>query len=312
MKNIMILILSAMLFTVVCGGTFSGKENTVKFRQPDGSEVELHKNPQRTVICFASGVQIWYAAGGSAIGIPKVKSQKTLPEAARQLPQIGAVTVPNPEKVLALKPDLVILNYKLERHRALAGLLRQNQVEAVCVNCKNYTDFADLLDFFCRLNGGSIKQNTEAERISTEVNAWCKKAGRQQPVSVAIIFAAVAGFSLESSISNAGTMVKMLGAKNILKDNSSVRRDFSYEQLLLADPDVILVVTMGEAAALKKKFRKDLMSQPVWGELKASKNNRVHFLPADLFLYQPGGRYPEAFRYLYYLLYPEKKTDGKK
>ena len=44
--------------------------------------------------------------------------------------------------------------------------------------------------------------------------------------------------------------------------------------------------------------------QQVWKAVKAEKEKRVHFLHADLFLNQPGTRYPEAFRYLAKLLYP--------
>ena len=56
---------------------------------------------------------------------------------------------------------------------------------------------------------------------------------------------------------------------------------------------------------LKERFEKEFMQRPEWKSLQAVKNNRVHFLPGDLFLYMPGPRYPEAFRYLAKLLYPE-------
>ena len=99
-------------------------------------------------------------------------------------------------------------------------------------------------------------------------------------------------------------MLKMLGAGNIASGIRGVRAGFSFERLLVENPDVILVVTMGDAEALKEKFRREIMSQEAWKALKAEKEKRVHFLPADLFLYQPGTRYPEAFRYLAKLLYP--------
>ena len=62
---------------------------------------------------------------------------------------------------------------------------------------------------------------------------------------------------------------------------------------------------MGDAEALREKFRRDYTTQPAWRELKAAKNNRVHFLPSELFLYMPGPDYPQAFRYLAGLLYPD-------
>ena len=73
----------------------------------------------------------------------------------------------------------------------------------------------------------------------------------------------------------------------------------------MENPDVIFVVTMGKAPALKKKFEKEFASQPAWKSMKAAKNNRVHFLPPQLFLYMAGPDYPEAFRYMAKLLYPD-------
>ena len=70
---------------------------------------------------------------------------------------------------------------------------------------------------------------------------------------------------------------------------------------------MILIVTMGEGEGLKKKFRKEFMERAAWKTLSAAGSGRVHFLPVDLFLYMPGPRYPEAFRYLAKLLYPGKE-----
>ena len=95
----------------------------------------------------------------------------------------------------------------------------------------------------------------------------------------------------------------MLGAKNIRQTDSPARIHFSYEQLLVDDPDVILITVMG--TSLKERFEKEFMQHPEWKSLQSVKNNRVHFLPGDLFLYMPEPRYPEAFRYLAKLLYPE-------
>ena len=98
----------------------------------------------------------------------------------------------------------------------------------------------------------------------------------------------------------------MLGAENILKKSTRLRMSFSYEQLLLDNPDVIVINMMGSHKMLREKFRKEFMSQDAWKELKAAQANRVHFLPTELFLYLPGPDYPKAFRHLKNLLYPEK------
>lgn len=79
-------------------------------------------------------------------------------------------------------------------------------------------------------------------------------------------------------------------------------------KFLLSDPEVILVVPMGEVTVLKEKLGHELMSLPTWGRLSAVRTGRVHILPPEWFLYQAGPDYPQAFRYLAGLLYPGVDT----
>ena len=70
---------------------------------------------------------------------------------------------------------------------------------------------------------------------------------------------------------------------------------------------MILVVTMGNEKALRTKFEREFCAHPAWKELRAARGGRVHFLPPELFLFMPGPEYPEAFRQLASLLYPQVK-----
>mgnify|MGYP000588097055 FL=1 len=211
------------------------------------------------------------------------------------------------EKIVALKPDLVILTSRVNRHYRAAGLLRRMGITAVCVEYGSYDDFSTLLDFFCRINGRTIADVPAAKQVVRDVESVCAKTKGLKKPRYALIFASGGGFLLESSSFSVGRMAAMLGAENIRKTEQPGRTQFSYEQLLLDDPDVIFITTMGDAEGLKEKFRRDFMDRPTWKTLSAAKNGRVHFLPVDLFLYMPGPRYPEAFRELAKLLYPGKE-----
>lgn len=304
------LIMSAMLLAVMLTGTaqsiVSEDNSKIVYRQENGEEVTLKKYPKRTVIGYGSYAKVWDLAGGTAVGVPKLKEKDALPESMKKLPVIGLPTVPNPEKIALVKPDLVLLSCKLTRHHSVAALIRQSGVDAVCVTYNNYHDFNALLDFFCRLNGKTIRQLPAAAKVTADVEAVCASVKGRKAPRCAIVFASANGFSLESDRTNTGVMVKMLGAENILKKSNRLRMSFSYERLLLDNPEVIFIIMMGSHKMLKEKFRKEFMSQPAWQELAAAKSGRVHFLPTELFLYLPGPDYPKAFRHLKNLLYPEK------
>lgn len=287
-------------------GIVSESAETIRYREVDGTETLLTKHPRRTIVGNASFAAPWFTAGGSAIGVPTVRSQQALPEQARDLPRIGVLRSLNLEKIFAMKPDLVLINANLHAHRAVRHHLIDAGIPNVALDYANFHDYIGILDLFCRLNGGSVETNSTAKRIISQVRKLTEEAARLPSPRFAVLFVASGGFVLESGDLNVPTMAEMLGGTNIARQESG-RLKYSFEQLLIDDPDIILINTMGDSKALQKKFTRDLISQPAWQQLKAAKTGRVHFLPPELFLYMAGSRYPEAFLHLAKLLHPEKE-----
>ena len=65
-------------------GIVSESAETIRYREVDGTETLLTKHPRRTIIGNASFADPWFTAGGSAIGVPTVRSQQALPEQAHR------------------------------------------------------------------------------------------------------------------------------------------------------------------------------------------------------------------------------------
>lgn len=308
-RSFTFLLTASLLCTSLAGaepGIVSESAETIRYREVDGTETLLTKHPRRTIVGNASFADPWFTAGGSAIGVPTVRSQQALPEQARDLPRIGVLRSLNLEKIFAMKPDLVLINANLHAHRAVRHHLIDAGIPNVALDYANFHDYIGILDLFCRLNGGSVETNSTAKRIISQVRKLTEEAARLPSPRFAVLFVASGGFVLESGNLNVPTMAEMLGGTNIARQESG-RLKYSFEQLLIDDPDIILINTMGDSKALQKKFTRDLISQPAWGELKAAKTGRVHFLPPELFLYMAGSRYPEAFLHLARLLHPGKE-----
>ena len=277
----------------------------VAYRQSDGTEVYLPCRPQRVVVANASLAKVWDLVGGTAVAVPAVKSQEALPETMRGLPSCGSAVMPNLERVLAFRPDLVLLADRMAAQRQIAEQIRGMGIAAASVKYHNYEDFLGLLGIFARLNGKLSEEIPRVLEIQEKVEAICRQTKGKPAPSVAILFASTHGFELEGNATNTGTMVRMLGGRNILGEKVAGHLQFSYEQFLLENPEVILVVSMGNGSALKKKVESELASQSTWKMLRAVKSCRVHFLPPELSLYTPGPDFPAAFQMLYQLLYPE-------
>ena len=85
--------------------------------------------------------------------------------------------------------------------------------------------------------------------------------------------------------------------------------DMSLEHIVASDPDVILVLTMGNEAAALAYLKSGVESNPAFLSLGAVKTQNYHVLPKDLFHYKPNERWDESYEYLAKLLYPEIFTE---
>ena len=103
----------------------------------------------------------------------------------------------------------------------------------------------------------------------------------------------------------AGAILKELGAHNIADDNESLLEDLSLESVIEADPDYILVMTMGSEENAKTYMAENIENNPAWSELSAVKNGRYIYLPKDLFHYKPLNRWDESYAYIAKLLLNE-------
>lgn len=288
-------------------GIVSETADTLRYRQVDGQEITLPRNPKRVVIGYGSLVPVWYCAGGTAAAIPDIRSKTALPPEARDLPSVGFFSSLNTEKILELKPDLVVLMGKIGSHVRLRELLATLKIPAFTVKYDNYRDFEALLDLFCRLNNTDPERCEAARAVTEGVNRVIARTRGLPAPRFCTVFAQASGFRVETDLANTSCMLSMLGGKNTVPPTDGLRSNFSVEQLLLDNPDVIFVVMMGNTKALEEKFRKEIMGQKAWQKLRAHGSGRVHFLPSDLYLYLAGPRFPEAFLHLAQLLYPGRE-----
>ena len=195
---ILLLLISAPFCGAAEPGIVSEDESSLTFRQNDGTEVILPKRPGSTVICYSSLVQVWYAAGGTAVAIPAVPTRDTLPEAARGLPQLGTHNTMSAEKIMMHRPDLVLLNDKLPGHRQLRRTLAELNIPAACIDYRNYRDFREIFELFRRLNGSGAS----ADAITGKVDALCAQARRLPSPAFASIYIGV-GIRAETDRANA-------------------------------------------------------------------------------------------------------------
>ena len=271
-----------------------------------GRKISLAKKPERIVVTSAGFLEPLHAVGAEIVGRPDSKNK--MPDWAKGLASVGAVYQIDVERLLSCAPDLVIINKGM--NEKLLPVLEENKIPALVVELKTYDDVKRGLKIFSAVSG-----NTEAgEKIIREMDAEIKSVLDKMPkekLRVAILHSTAQGLSVQLDGSIAGSIVKMFGWENVAAGMTPLEKNpdaapYSMETLAEQNPEIIFVTSMGDADEIKSNMLKAIAANDAWQAIGAVKNNRLYFLPQDLFLLSPGLHYPDAVRTMAKLIHPEK------
>ncbi|QIB27429.1 ABC transporter substrate-binding protein [Caloranaerobacter azorensis] len=282
-------------------------ENTVTFTDARGKSVVYEKNPKRVVCIYNSYLDLWYKCGGTVIGRVKPSKDKPVP-GSENAEIVGTAGSPSVEKILALKPDLVILSMAFRAHRNIIETLEQNNIKVIALDNEYKDDYFKTVRLFTALTGREDLYEKYAKQVKKDIDNIIQKVPKDKKPKVLIIFATAKNITVRGTDSMVGEMLKDLNTINIsgVIGDSADAKVFSMEKILQEDPDFIFVQTMGsDKEKIFKKLKSDVESNPAWASLTAVKNNRYIILPKDLYLYKPNDRYAEAYEGLAKILYPE-------
>ena len=271
-----------------------------------GRKIILDKKPARVVVTSASFLEPLHAVGGEIVGRPDSKNQ--MPSWAKDLPSVGAVYQIDVERLIACAPDLVIINKGM--NEKLLPVLEENKIPALVVELKTYEDFKRGLKMFSAISGNVEAGDKIISDMDAEIKAIVDKVPKA-PLRVAILHSTAQGLTVQLEGSIAGSIVKMFGWQNVASGMTPLEKNpdaapYSMETLAEQNPEIIFVTSMGDLDEIKANMTKAIESNAAWQAIGAVKDNRLYFLPQDLFLLSPGLRYPEAVKTMAKLIYPKE------
>lgn len=318
-------ILKAALAATLCLSIFSGcgpAENTAKPTSDDkafltvvddtGRTVVLKKRPERVVSLATSYLNMIDAVGGKIVGRASSKIGE-MPEAMKNIPEVGFVYNINMESLIGLRPDLVIANKN--QHEKFLPLLESNKIPVITINPKTYDEVKAKLVLMGKIYGVPEKGEAVAAKMDQQVKAITDKLPREEK-RVVIMHATPSSVTVELDNSIAGCIAKMLGFKNVAVGATPIKgkpekTPYSMEALVEKNPEIIFITFMGDSEEIENRLRADVKSNPAWAALEAVRNDKVYLLPERLFLLNPGLHYPDAVKYMAKTVYPEVYKDDK-
>jgi iron complex transport system substrate-binding protein len=253
-------------------------------RDAEGATLALNRPPTRIVSLAPSVTETLFALGldREIAGISDADDYP--PDRVRGRPRVGGV-VPNVERIVALRADLVIGIPSLQRD-ALARL-RALGLPVFAVDAATLDETLALIRTLGRLTG----RDAQADRLLASLAARVREVRPGPPVRVYIEawsepLLAAAGATLVDDLA------RRAGGRNIFADLRGYT-PVSAEAVLVRDPHVILLMYPG---------RSGVLARPGWRATAAGRAGRVHELPTAL-VSRPGPRIAEGLtalaRYLY-------------
>ena len=306
MKNFFaIFALIAAVILSGCGGADSADgENFAVIEDDIGRSVEIKSKPERIAVTSASFLEPLHKLGANIVGRPD--SKNNMPDWAKDIPSLGAVYQIDVERLIACQPDLVIVNKGM--NEKLIDVLTENNIPALVVEMKTFNNVTHALEIFGTVTGKEDLAKQLASQMYIDIQdimAYLPPTIRR----VAILHSTAQGLSVQLEGSIAGCIVELLGWENVAAgmtplENNPDAAPYSFETLAEQNPEIIFITSMGDLDEIKKNMDATIADNPAWQTIDAVKNNRVYYLPQNLFLLSPGLDYPKAVRAVVRLIYP--------
>jgi len=273
-----------------------------------GASPPARRPPQR-VICMAPNITetvFALGAGGRVVG---VTTYSNYPREAADLPKVGSLYDPNLEKIVALKPDLLIVQQK---HAKVEALCRERGIRVLKVQMTRLDSIQEGILAIGRALDVERRAEELSARIRRELAAAAANIDGKNPPRVFLCVDRTPGtlkgaftVGAESFLTE---LVELAGGENIFRD---VRKDYfqvSTEALVARAPDIIIEMRAGRA--LSAEARADIIADwAALGDVPAVRSKRIYILTEN-YLVVPGPRVAKIARLLASRIYGGAKNDG--
>lgn len=258
--------------------------------------------PSRIISVIPAVTEILFAIGAGQ-QVVAVSSFDHYPAAVETLPRVGALIDPDLEKILSLKPDLVVT------YGSQVDLQQQLGRAKVPTFVYSHAGLPDVTQTMRQL-GARVGRSEEAEKAALDVEAALaeirrRTAGRPRP-RVLLVFSretgALRGIYASGGVGFLHDMLDAAGGTNVFADVQRQSVQATTELILSRKPEVIL--ELRGTPASEQESRAEIAAWKVLGSVPAVRSNRVYFI-ADERTLVPGPRVAEGTRLLAATLHPD-------
>lgn len=209
-------------------------------------QVSLSKPAQRIISLAPHTTELLFEAGAGHL-LVGVSEYSDYPEQAKKIPSVGNIFALDLERVLALKPDLVLV-WGTGNAKLLANKLRANHVKVFESEPHDFETVASSLERLGVLAGTETTAKAAAVRFRKRLASLRSSYAIKDTKEVQSVFYQVWSKPLMTINDKhfVSSAISLCGGKNIFGNLKEISPTVNIEAVLAANPQVI-ITTSGEA-----------------------------------------------------------------
>jgi iron complex transport system substrate-binding protein len=259
--------------------------------------------PPSRIICLIPAVTEMLFAVGAGPQVVAVGSFDHFPPEVERLPRVGALLDPDLERILALRPDLVVV------YGSQTDLRQQLDRAGIPQFVYKHAGLADIGETLRQL-GARVGRAEEGRRLATALEQSLNRirgrvAGRQKPRTLLVLgreAGALRGMFASGGYGFLHDMLEVAGGVNVFADVARESVQATSELVLARRPEAIL--ELRGSSGTKTDVQAERAAWQALSSVPAVRTNRV-FLIEDDRVVNPGPRIAEGVELMARALHPD-------
>jgi ABC-type Fe3+-hydroxamate transport system substrate-binding protein len=245
--------------------------------------------PHRIVSLIPSLTEDLFAIGAGPL-VVGVSEYSDFPRAAAALPVVANASSANVERIVQLRPDVVV---GIASQTAAAADVRRAGIRTVLLDDNGIDDIFRDIESLGLLSGRVEEAHGLTDRLRARTTALMRTVRkRAQPLRVFVVLGTGPIFTVGDA-SYVSKLIVLAGGVNAAQLGSSYGA-YSAEALLALQPDVLVADSSVQLQSV--------LDRPPWNALRAVREHRVAVLPDPAILERPGPRYNDGLAWLIRIL----------
>jgi iron complex transport system substrate-binding protein len=226
------LLIAALLF-----GAAAAAQAAVSVVDDAGRRVTVQQPARRVISMAPHATELLFAAGGGA-RVVGAMNYSDYPEAAKKIPLVGSNSVIDMERVLALKPDLIVVWHTGNTARQIAQL-ESLGVPVFHSEPRTLGQVADNVDRLGQLLGTGPAAKAAAGALRARMAGLEARYARRSQVAVFYQIWDQPLYTLNDA-QIASDAIRICGGRNVFGGLKVVAPEVGIEAVLKADPEAIM------------------------------------------------------------------------